>query len=80
MEQEYALMSHKITACVVDGEYVHPTHNQLPNAHASSPKMSKSQRHMARRAISDSGASKQILPFSRFPVFPFFLSWQNLIH
>ena len=41
MRQEYALMSHKITACVVDVEDIHPKHNPLPDAHATSPKMSK---------------------------------------
>ena len=53
-------MTHKETACVVDGEDIHPTHNPLPNAHTSSPKMSTSQKRRRRRAISDSGASKHM--------------------
>ena len=35
--QEYALIAHKGTACIVDGEDIHPTHNPLPNAQTTSP-------------------------------------------
>ena len=44
MGQEYALMTHKNTACVVNGEDIHPSHNPLSNANATSPKLSKSQK------------------------------------
>ena len=56
MAQEYAMISHKITTCVVGGEDNHPAQNPLPDAHASSPNMSKSHRRRVRCAISDSGA------------------------
>ena len=39
MGQEYALMLHKLIACVVDGEDIHPTHNPSPNSYAISVKI-----------------------------------------
>ena len=44
--QKYAIMTHKETACDADGKDIHPTHNPLPNAHTSSPKMSTSQKRI----------------------------------
>ena len=58
--QEYALITHKGTACIVDGEDIHPTHNLLPNAQNTSPILSMSRKRRRRRAISDSGASKHM--------------------
>ena len=44
----------------MDGEDIYPTHNPLPNAHSTSPKLSTPQKRRAGCATSDSGASKHM--------------------
>ena len=43
---EYAVIKHKETSCVVDGEDTHPTHHPLPNVHNNSPKLSTCQKRV----------------------------------